>query len=348
MYKLHFILATIVELMAKKTLSVFIILYFLPHLYALRLTDPFTKYSQLNLPPGPVGPDSVALNPSNKGPYVGVSDGRILKYNGREFEDFAWISPNRSKALCDGVRNLTMGRTCGRTLGFSFDPQTGDLYVVGAYGGFYRVGPKGGLAKKIASGVNNVPFKFLNGIDFDPYRRVVYFTDTSSKYNFTDVLMGNPLSSKDSTGRLIEYDTRTGKLRVLLDKLHLPTGPAASGDGRYVMYGSFGTHQIFKYYFKGEPQKVLDLPGYPLKIKRSPESGLFWVPVNVVVRQKPLLIHSFGYKFNSTGGVILAKSFAAQYSGVQVNIVQEYRSNLGRRRLYVGSINVAFVGVYES
>ncbi|CAI9101797.1 OLC1v1039211C1 [Oldenlandia corymbosa var. corymbosa] len=328
------------------------ILVFIPHLCGVLLTDPYTKYSQLNLPPGVKG-DSVSLDPLNQGPYVGVSDGRILKYNGTDFVDFAYLSPNRSKQLCDGTTDISLSTTCGRPLGFSFDPLTGYLYIVGAYGGFYRVSPQGGLATKFATDVNGVPFHFLNGIDFDPIKRVVYFTDTSLVFSFTDVLLGNPLNPEDSTGRLIEYNTITGKLRVLIDQLPLPTGPAASGDGTFILYGST-TGKIFKYTLPligslaGKPQALLNLTGYPLKIKRAAELGCFWVPVNELVQLRPRLVHPFGYKFNSTGGVILIKNFTAEYFQSQVNVVQEYGSflGLGGKTLYVGSIMDSYVGVY--
>lgn len=79
--------------MLNTMLSFFGILVLIPHLFAL--DDPYTDYSQLNLPNGAFGPDSVALDPNGGGPYVGVSDGRILKWNGTEFVDFGYLSPNR-------------------------------------------------------------------------------------------------------------------------------------------------------------------------------------------------------------------------------------------------------------
>ncbi|CAI9101800.1 OLC1v1039214C1 [Oldenlandia corymbosa var. corymbosa] len=319
------------------------------------MRDPYTKYSQLSYPDGVKG-DSVSLDPFNQGPYVGVSDGRILKYNGTDFVDFAYLSPNRTKQICDGTTDISLSTTCGRPLGFSFDPLTGYLYIVGAYGGFYRVSPRGGLATKLATEVNGVPFHFLQGIDFDPIRRVVYFTDTSLVFSFTDILLGNPLIPDDSTGRLIEYDTKTKTLRLLLDKLPLPSGPAASGDGTFVLYSSVITKQIFKYSLPligplpAKPQALLNLTGSPLKIKKAPEVGSFWVPVNVLLQVRPRLVHAFGFKFNSNGDVILIKDFAAEYSQAQVNVVQEYDSflGLGGRTLYVGSVMVSNVGVYAT
>lgn len=95
----------------------------------------------------------------------------------------------RSKELCDGVTDLSLGPTCGRPFGFSFNPETSDLYTVGAYGGLYRVSPQGGQAQLLATGANGVSFNYLSGIDFDPFDKVIYFTDSSLRYNFTYVFL---------------------------------------------------------------------------------------------------------------------------------------------------------------
>lgn len=46
---------------------------------------------------GAVGPESFAFDPTGGGPYTGVSDGRIIKWDGnqRRWIDFAVTSPER-------------------------------------------------------------------------------------------------------------------------------------------------------------------------------------------------------------------------------------------------------------
>ena len=48
------------------------------------MIHPYTKFTQINLPSrGPIDPESVALDRFYyQGPYAGVSDGRVLKYEG--------------------------------------------------------------------------------------------------------------------------------------------------------------------------------------------------------------------------------------------------------------------------
>lgn len=48
--------------------------------------------------------------------------------------------------------------------------------------GLHVVGPNGGLATKLTSEAEGVPFKFTNGVDIDETTGDVYFTDSSSVY----------------------------------------------------------------------------------------------------------------------------------------------------------------------
>lgn len=54
------------------------------------------SYQQLQLP-GVVGPESLAFDCNGEGPYVGVSDGRILKWKAANsgWTEFATTAPHR-------------------------------------------------------------------------------------------------------------------------------------------------------------------------------------------------------------------------------------------------------------
>lgn len=41
------------------------------------------------------GPESIAFDPSGRGPYTGVADGRIIFWDGHNWSDFAYTSSNR-------------------------------------------------------------------------------------------------------------------------------------------------------------------------------------------------------------------------------------------------------------
>uniref|UniRef100_M1BGI3 Strictosidine synthase n=1 Tax=Solanum tuberosum TaxID=4113 RepID=M1BGI3_SOLTU len=96
---------------------------------------------QLN---GAIGPESVAFDPNGEGPYIGIADGRILKFQGSSWADFAVTSSQREN--CTLPFAPEMEHICGRPLGLRFDTKTGELYIADAYFGIQVVGPKGGLA----------------------------------------------------------------------------------------------------------------------------------------------------------------------------------------------------------
>lgn len=57
----------------------------------------YSSFSMIQLQPNVTGPESVAFNFLGGGPYVGVADGRILKWLGLGFGfvEFATTSPKR-------------------------------------------------------------------------------------------------------------------------------------------------------------------------------------------------------------------------------------------------------------
>ena len=57
----------------------------------------FNTFQKLDLPSTSAGPEAIAFDPMGRGPYTGVSDGKIVRYDGPNngFVDFAFTSPNR-------------------------------------------------------------------------------------------------------------------------------------------------------------------------------------------------------------------------------------------------------------
>lgn len=89
----------------------------------------------------------------------------------------------RTKAVCDGTRDLRMGPKCGRPLGLGFNHRTSELYIADAYYGLCKVGVEGGLATQVAINAQGLPLKWTDGIDVDQTTQIVYFTDVSTKYS---------------------------------------------------------------------------------------------------------------------------------------------------------------------
>ncbi|KAK6281093.1 hypothetical protein POUND7_014918 [Theobroma cacao] len=123
------------------------------------------------------GPESIAFDCKNQGPYVGVSDGRILKWHGPRlgWKEFAIPSPVRP-------------------LGLKFNYATCDLYIADACFGLLVVGPNGGVAQQLATSAEGVPFRFTNGLDIDSTTGVVYFTDSSIFFQRRDLAFSNDVT----------------------------------------------------------------------------------------------------------------------------------------------------------
>ncbi|KAK9125068.1 hypothetical protein Scep_013914 [Stephania cephalantha] len=183
---------------------------------------------------GAVGPESLAFDINGEGPYTGVGDGRVLKWReGHGWSDFAFTSSNRTG--CARPFAPEMEHVCGRPLGLRFHPKTGDLYIADAYLGLQVVGSNGGLATQILTEAENEPFKFTNDLDIDEVEDVIYFTDTSTRFQRRQFIAS--VLTDDDTGRLMKYDLVSQKVQVLLRGLKFANGVALSKDRSFVLSG---------------------------------------------------------------------------------------------------------------
>ncbi|KAK4481623.1 hypothetical protein RD792_012527 [Penstemon davidsonii] len=120
----------------------------------------------------------------NGGPYTGLNDGRIVKFQDSEtgFVDFATTTSNRSKELCDGTNGSRMNTSlvCGKPIGLEFNHKTNELYIADAYHGLFVVGMDGGVATKLSGETH---FDYADGIDIDPIEGVIYITDLGNVFS---------------------------------------------------------------------------------------------------------------------------------------------------------------------
>ncbi|ESQ44375.1 hypothetical protein EUTSA_v10006039mg [Eutrema salsugineum] len=224
------------------------------------------------------GPESLEFDSQGEGPYVGVTDGRILKWRGEElgWVDFAYMSPHR-----DNCSRHEVVPSCGRPLGLSFDRKTGDLYICDGYFGIMKVGPEGGLAELVVDEVEGRKVMFANQMDIDEEEDVFYFNDSSDKYHFGEVFYVS--ISGDRVGRVIRYDMTKKEGKVIMDKLHLPNGLSLSKNGSFVITCEGGTGILHRIWVKGPKTGTSEIfarvPGLPDNIRRTP-TGDFWVALH--------------------------------------------------------------------
>ncbi|PHT37238.1 Protein STRICTOSIDINE SYNTHASE-LIKE 10 [Capsicum baccatum] len=330
-----------------------------------------SKCELINLK-GAVGPESIAFDINGDGPYTGVADGRIIKWNGHEqgWVDFAVTSSHRKE--CVHPFALHMEHICGRPLGLRFDTRTGDLYIADAYLGLQVVGPSGGLATRLVTEVEGQPLRFTNDLDIDEQDDVIYFTDTSTQFQRRQFVAS--VVSGDKTGRLMKYDKSTKAVTVLLRGLAFANGVSLSKDKSFVLVAETSTGRIVRYWLKGphagKHGTFADLTGYPDNIRRN-SKGEFWVALHSKRSLLSKLVTSNSWlgktalklpvsiqqlHFMLVGWQAHATAIKLSEDGQVLEVLEDVESNTLKfiseveeknGKLWIGSVMVPFVGVYE-
>uniref|UniRef100_A0AC11B174 Adipocyte plasma membrane associated protein n=1 Tax=Ovis aries TaxID=9940 RepID=A0AC11B174_SHEEP len=158
------------------------------------------------------------------------------------------------------------------------------------------VGPEsianiGGEVKLLLSSetpIEGRKMSFLNDLTVTRDGRKVYFTDSSSKWQRRDYLF--LLMEGTDDGRLLEYDTQTKEVKVLLDHLRFPNGVQLSPAEDFVLVAESAMVRIRRFYVSGLMKGGADvfvenLPGFPDNIRAS-SSGGYWVSM-AAIRANP-------------------------------------------------------------
>nr|CAB3482082.1 unnamed protein product [Digitaria exilis] len=308
-----------------------------------------SKTQHMDLPDGLIGPESVAFDVHGGGPYVSISDGRVLKYaagEGAGWTTFAY-SPSYTKNNCDAQSELPAVATessCGRPLGLRFHNNSGDLYIADAYMGLMRVGPNGGEATVVATEAGGVPLRFTNGVDVDQVTGDVYFTDSSMTYTRAQHQMVT--ASGDSTGRIMRYNRRTNKVTVLRSGVTYPNGIAISADRSHLIVALTGPCKLMRYWIRGPKagtsELFANLPGYPDNVRPDGKGG-YWVALHRERNELP---------FGSDSHLVAIRI------GANGDKVQEMRGPKDVRpteaveredgKIYLGSVELSYVSIVRS
>ncbi|CAK9166945.1 unnamed protein product [Ilex paraguariensis] len=247
------------------------------------------------------------------GPYTGVNNGRVVKYEERinGFVDFAYASSNGTKELCDGTNDPDLLAICGRTFDLEMYHRTNELCMMDAYYGLCVLRPEG------------ESFKFSNALDIGQLPGDIYFADSSSINNLKYVQhVPEQPANLDTTARFLKYDYKTGMVAVLLKNLSLAGGVAISEDLSFILVSEFMGNKIWKYLLKGPKANtseiLLDIQ-HPGNIKRAP-SGDFWVAVNF---QTPNPVPA-GIKINENDTILDMVSIGTPFNGVDISEVNEF------------------------
>lgn len=122
--------------------------------------------------------------------------------------------------------------------------------------------------------------RFANGLDISSDGRI-FFSESTTRYDIETF----PIDALESrgNGRIICYDSRTGKTRTKIRGLIFPDGICMLPDGESFFYAEGWACRISRYWFdgpnKGSVQPVItNLPGYPASISRASD-GAYWVAI---------------------------------------------------------------------
>ncbi|EXC52180.1 Strictosidine synthase 1 [Morus notabilis] len=211
------------------------------------------------------------------------------------------------------------------------------LFIADAFLGLFVVGPNGGLATGLATAAEGTPFRFLNGLSVDQHTGDVYFTDFSSRFLQSQIL--DAIAANDSTGRLLKYDCRSKKVRVLLSALSGANGVAISSDPPETI-----AYRTRRFWLRGTraftSEVVAKFPGRPDNIKRAP-SGDFWVAVNIPRTEVPSSVPA-EIRINGAGGNLQTLPLDQYYNTTVSELLQR------GSRYYAGSAQADFVGVFNT
>uniref|UniRef100_A0AAZ3QBJ8 Adipocyte plasma membrane-associated protein n=1 Tax=Oncorhynchus tshawytscha TaxID=74940 RepID=A0AAZ3QBJ8_ONCTS len=230
----------------------------------------------------PIHPELLSLNepPLMSGCY---EPNFKLREAQRLFED-QLVGPESIANFGDGSREQEP--SCGRPLGIRVGPN-GTLFVADAYLGLFKVNPVTGEVTNLVSAgqmVGGRRLSFVNDLDVTQDGRKVYFTDSSSRWQRRDYL--HLIMEATADGRVLEYDTETEEVTVLMENLRFANGIQLFPDEESVLVAETTMARIRRVHVSGLNKGGMDtfvdnLPGFPDNIRRS-SSGGYWVAMSAV------------------------------------------------------------------
>lgn len=212
---------------------------------------------------GERGPESIAVDTEGR-VYFATASGWIV----------------RTDSLGGGAERWA--NTGGRPLGMAFDAG-GTLWVADARRGLVSVSPSGAVLV-MATEAEGMPIRYADDLDVAPDGRV-YLTDASTKFYppHYDALQASILEVLEhrGTGRVIEYDPRSGQTAVIASGLVFPNGLAVTHDGSGLLVNEMGNYRVLRIEREGVARGaieavVTDLPGFPDNLTRG-RDGRYWI-----------------------------------------------------------------------
>ena len=172
----------------------------------------------------------------------------------------------------------------GQPLGMAFD-RLDNLYVCIGGMGLYRIAPDGKVEKatdetnrSYATVNDDSRLRLADDLDITDDGRI-FFSEATVRYEMSEW----PVEGIEArgNGRIVCYDTNTGKTHTVLRGLKFPNGICVASDGQSILFAETFGCTIKRYWFdgprKGKVETVIDnLPGYPDNINLASD-GNYWL-----------------------------------------------------------------------
>ncbi|MGE0497261.1 MAG: SMP-30/gluconolactonase/LRE family protein [Ramlibacter sp.] len=216
------------------------------------------------------GPEHIVIGRDGK-LYTTVASGNILRMNP------------------DGSGQEVFVNTGGRVLGFDFDA-AGNLVAADAERGLLSVTPERKVSV-LADQVNGDPIRYADAVVVARNGRM-YFTDASTRFgakqwggtfeaSVLDIL------EQSSSGRVLEFDPATGKVRVVARGIAFANGIALAADEQSLFVAETGKYRVWKIDITAQDLNIAqagtqawlvfdNLPGYPDNLMRGLD-GKIWM-----------------------------------------------------------------------
>lgn len=235
--------------------------------------------------------------PGSRGPECLAFDQRGRLYTGTK-EGMLW---RIDAPTGENPQPFKLGKLPNRPLGLVFVGD--DLYVAVFREGIIKVTGLGGwldgASKKnsqlrwriVADEAGGQPILFPNGLTADQQGNM-YITDSTSRFSRRDnnsmTVTAYDVLEAGANGRLIAFDPRSGKTRVVAEDLHFPNGVLVHPDGKHVLVSETSRYRVLSIprdesvdedavSQADEPKVWIDqLPGFPDNLSAD-DQGNIWL-----------------------------------------------------------------------
>jgi ribose transport system permease protein len=172
----------------------------------------------------------------------------------------------------------------GQPLGMAFDRKD-NLYICIGGMGLYRVAPDGTVEKatdetnrSLRSVNDDSRLRLADDLDITD-NGLIFFSEATIRYEM-DEWPVDGLEARGN-GRIICYDTNTGRTHTAIRGLKFPNGICVASDGKSILFAETFGCSVKRYWFdgpkKGAIEVVMDnLPGYPDNINLASD-GNYWL-----------------------------------------------------------------------